>query len=275
MRNLLFFTVILFLCVSCGNPKSQTIDGKLDSVESFFSLKTDDGIEYTITCKNEKLIKELYDLAHSENDYVRVRGVISVNRTGNNDIEITELPVVLKKKLISEKPEKRVENKKTTFSFKGFSLGMDFDEAKTRLFKITKEVFSKNELNLDEINYKKNPILSLILLLKREGEGFEIDTENIVCINVAVIGGKNNKLTYLLFQGLFVDRLFNSQDLSPIEFASEFAKNYGIPEMEPFSVLRLEKNYQGWKYKTLDGIEIKIESDKTIEMRIAKILNFD
>jgi len=275
MKNLLFFTVILCFCVSCGNPKSQTIDGKLDSVESFFSLKTDDGIEYTITCKNEKLIKELYDLAHSENDYVRVKGVISVNGTGNNDIEITELPVVLKKKGISEKPEKRVENIKATFSFKGFSLGMDFDEAKTRLFQITKEVFSKNELNLDEINYKKNPMLSLILLLKREGEGFEIDTENIVCIDVALIGGKNNKLTYLLFQGLFVDRLFNSQDLSPIEFASEFAKNYGIPEMEPFSVLRLEKNYQGWKYKTPDGIEIKIENDKTIEMRIAKILNFD
>ncbi|MGD2092868.1 MAG: hypothetical protein PVH61_42290 [Candidatus Aminicenantes bacterium] len=275
MKHLLFFLVIASFFVSCENSKLQTIEGKLDSVEAMFTLKTDNDIEYSVTCKNEKLLGELYDLAQSENDYVRVKGVIIDDGKGNKSIEITELPVVIKKKVISKKNEIPVEERKPKFTFKGFYLSMDFNEAKTRLLEITKKVYTKNELDIDAIDCKDNAFLRMVLLLKKEGEGFKIDTENIFSTGVAIIGGKNNKLTYLYFAGFFVDRLFNSEDLSPIEFATEFAKNYGIPEMEPFSVFRLEKNYQGWKYKTNDGIEVKIESDKTIEMRIAKILNFD
>lgn len=77
----------------------------------------------------------------------------------------------------------------------------------------------------------------------------------------------------IVLPAYMVNKLFNTADMSAIDFAQAFIDNYDIPSMNNFFVSLGDKiePLVGWEFSSPDGFRIRIFSDKAIELvRIPK-----
>lgn len=82
---------------------------------------------------------------------------------------------------------------------------------------------------------------------------------------------EEKKINKVVFPGYLTDKLFNTEDMQPGDFAQEIVNNYDIPTMSPFHIEIGDSFLSGWEYSSPDGTRIRVFEDKSIEMiRIPK-----